>query len=143
MKYNYRITTINELSQDQERRLIMEAEQMKRNFPRVISSSIHQNYNEVYYMINPIVNGIRHDIRLVYSYDHPESAIDAYVDWPTLDGRYMSSHWYGSNHICYIHNWNRRWTMLKVAIQVLGWLKDYYKEKNGRKLSWREFVETF
>lgn len=132
--FNGRLTTITKDhghffdDPDGERRLLTEIQGMKK-FPRVFPVSLDQNYNgDVYYTIYLTINGISHKLVLTYDQDHPEYQMSAVIEYPRLDGSRMIGHWYGSGKPCYIENWNRSWTALKVATQMRFWLEDYYKD---------------
>jgi hypothetical protein len=113
-----------------ERRLLSEIQGMKR-FPRVFSVSLEQKYNgDVYYTIYLTINGVSHKLVLTYDEDHPEYQMSAVIEYPRFDNSRMMGHWYGADKPCYIQNWNRSWTALKVATQMRFWLEDYYNGKD-------------
>jgi hypothetical protein len=119
-----------------ERRFNIELDEFSKLFPSSIPWSVVQDpaTKRIVFKIFPTFEWIRHEVHLVLSPNHPDDAIDAFVIYPDLDRRYMGHHWYGPNHnhICYLEFWERSWTVLKVAVQVMCWLTDYYAEKNGR-----------
>lgn len=117
-----------------ERRFSIELNQFSRDFPSSIpwSAGHDAKTKRIVFKIFPTFEWIRHEVHLVLSPIHPDDAIDAFVIYPDLNQRYMGHHWYGPNHICYLKFWDRSWTVLKTAVQVMCWLTDYYNEKNGR-----------
>jgi len=148
--FNGRMTTIRKGrgqffdEPDGERRLLSEIQGMKR-FPRVFSVSLDQKYSgDVYYTIYLTIDGVSHKLVLTYDQDHPEYQMSAVIEYPRLDSSRMIGHWYGGGKPCYIENWNRSWTALKVATQMRFWLEDYYNG-TGRSFSHRddEFDRTF
>lgn len=109
-----------------ERRLLTEFQDMKK-FPRVFPVSLGQRHNgDVYYTIYVTINGISHKLVLTYDRDHPNYQIQAVIEHPRLDRSRMIGHWYSEGKPCYIENWKRSWTALKVGTQVVFWLNDYY-----------------
>ena len=113
-----------------ERRLLTEMQEMKL-FPKAFPVNVGQNYAtaDIYCTIYMTINGIQHKVTLTYDRDHPNYQINASIDYPRLSPTKMVGHWYSDGRPCYIHAWNRSWTMLKTATQVRFWLEDYYGDK--------------
>lgn len=112
-----------------ERRLLTEMQEMK-FFPKTCPVYLGQNYvtGDVYCAVYMTIKGISHKVVLTYDPDHPNYQINVIVDYPKLNTSRMLGHWYGEGRPCYIHAWNRFWTMLKTATQVRFWLEDYYND---------------
>lgn len=131
--FNERLTTIRKGhgqffdDPEGERQLIMEIQGMKK-FPRVFPVSLDQNYHngDVYYTIYLTIQGVSHKLVLTYDEDHPEYQMSAVIEYPRLDTSKMIGHWYSNDKPCYLKNWSRSWTALKVATQMRFWLEDYY-----------------
>lgn len=114
-----------------ERKLLMEIQGMKK-FPKVFPVALDQNYNgDVYYTIYLTINGISHKLVLTYDHDHPEYQMSAVIEYPRLSTSKMIGHWYHDGKPCYLENWNREWTALKVATQMRFWLEDYYNDSKN------------
>jgi hypothetical protein len=111
------------------RRLLMELQEMKL-FPKMFPVRLEQNYinGDISCIIYMTVNGISHKVVFTYDHDHPENQISVSIDHPELDRSKMSGHWYADGRPCYLHIWNRSWTMLKTATQMRFWLEDYYND---------------
>lgn len=109
------------------RRLITEMQEMKL-FPKTFPVSLSQNPSngDISYTIFMNIEGTKHKIVLTYDCDHPNYQINAVIEYPRLSTSRMLGHWYSDGRPCYIHNWSRKWTALKVATQMRFWLEDYY-----------------
>lgn len=116
------------------RRLVKEIEEMK-IFPNCFPVSLSQNKSNgnVIFTIHMTVRSIIHKITLTYDQDHPQYQIEAIIEYPVLDMSRMYGHWYGVDKPCYIENWTRAWTALKVATQMRFWLEDYYNGDYARR----------
>jgi len=122
----------------------LELEQFARKFPSSIPHHIGQDRKtgRIVVQIFPMLDGVQHEVHLVLSPFHPDHQIDTFVIYPRLEKKYMGHHWYGPNHICYLEYWDRSWTVLKVAVQVMCWLTDYYRQKNGMSAKYYTNVVT-
>lgn len=125
------------------KRLHAEACEMK-HLPKTFLVSLHQNriVGDVYFKIYMPVRNVNHEVRLVYDREHPQYQINAFIDYPRLDMSRMHGHWYSDGRPCYIENWTRKWTALKVATQVRFWLEDYYKDKSSSNQNYRGYDDA-
>lgn len=89
---------------------------------------LQQNTNgDISYLTVIRMSGVEHDVLLTYDYDHPDFEMKAKVLRPMLDMNRMRGHYYGTNELCYLHDWSRKYRAIHVAMQVTFWMSDYYK----------------
>lgn len=112
-------------------RLIFEIHEIKSSFPHYCEVVQDDDSRDVSLILYIDFNDRQHKVIITYDEDHPNFAMKAFVEYPSLSHNVMQGHWYGEKEPCYIHSWNRSWTALKVATQMCFWFYDYYNELSG------------
>jgi ubiquitin-protein ligase len=117
-------------SQAGARRLEIERKQMEKGAPQF--SLYHDTETEELVWRGSVsVQGHSHEIRLVYSENHPYEIMTVYVLKPSLQKH--SVHVHDDSSICYMKDeWSPEWTAFSVYLTVLRFLDDYY---SGRMYS--------
>jgi ubiquitin-protein ligase len=106
------------------KRLELEIKQMQKGAPQ-FSLWHDTDTGRLMWRGSVCVRGHSHEVRLVYSKNHPYEKMTVYVK-PKLTRSSLHIHSDGS--LCYMggSEWNAQWTAFSVLLVVIRFLDDYY-----------------